>query len=286
MKRKNPPHTRIIPPEEPEGFAEHLRRAEKSAETVSKYARYARAFASFAGGAPVTKELAVAWKNGVSEKYSAAGTNGMIAAVNSFLLYLGLGEMRIASLKVQRRAFLPQERELVRADTERLIRTAEREGKESLALAIRVMLATGARVSELKYITAEAARNGGVEIRLKGKTRELFLQPKLCMRLLRYAARRGIDAGRIFLTRRGAPLDRHAIWRAMKALCAKAGVAAEIVFPHNLRRLFARTFFERFPNLAALADVLGHSDVNTTRIYPAETAETHRRRLAALPLPL
>ncbi|MDR2421697.1 MAG: tyrosine-type recombinase/integrase [Oscillospiraceae bacterium] len=286
MKRNNPPHTKTISPEAPGGFAEHLRRAEKSAETVSKYARYARAFASFAGGAPVTKELAVEWKSGVSEKYSAAGANGMIAAVNSFLRYLGLGELRVSSLKVQRRAFLPGDRELLRAETERLIQTAEREGKPGLALAIRVMLATGARVSELKYITVEAARNGGVEIRLKGKTRELFLQPKLCLRLLRYAAGRGITSGRIFLTRSGAPVDRHTIWREMKALCAKAGVAAEKVFPHNLRKLFARTFFSRFPNLAALADVLGHSDVNTTRIYTAETAETHRRRLAALPLPL
>ncbi|MDR1329064.1 MAG: tyrosine-type recombinase/integrase [Oscillospiraceae bacterium] len=264
-------------------YAEHLRREEKSSETISKYTRYAGAFAGFSDG-EITRDVAIAWKQTVTSRYSAAGANGMIAAVNSFLNYLGLGELKISSLKIQRKTFLPEEKELSRNETESLIKAAEHEGKSNIALAIRVLLATGARVSELQYITVEAAQTGRAEIRLKGKTRELFLQPKLCRALLARAKSAGITSGPIFVTRTGKPIDRHRIWREMKALGAKAGVLASRVFPHNLRRLFARTFFAKFPNLAALADVLGHSDVNTTRIYTAETAETHRKRLESLHL--
>ncbi|MDR1328633.1 MAG: tyrosine-type recombinase/integrase [Oscillospiraceae bacterium] len=267
-----------------EEYAEHLRREEKSTETITKYTRYAVAFLAFLGGGEVTKEAALAFKSSITGAHTAAGANGMIAAVNSFLSYLGLGELKISSLKIQRKTFLPEEKELDRPETERLIKTAERERKPGVALAIRTMFATGARVSELQYITVEAAQAGRAEIRLKGKTRELFLQPKLCKQLLSRARELGIASGPIFVTRTGKLIDRHRIWREMKALGAKAGVLASRVFPHNLRRLFARTFFAKFPNLAALADVLGHSDVNTTRIYTAETAETHRKRLESLPL--
>jgi integrase len=275
---------RRSPAERVNHFAAHLRREEKSPETVQKYTRYARAFAEFTAGSAITRDVAVAWKQSVMERYTASGANGMIAAVNSFLGFLGLGALKISSLKIQRRTFLPKEKELDRPETDKLIKAAEREGRSAVALAIRVMLATGARVSELQYITVEAAKDGRAEIRLKGKTRELFLQPKLCRMLLARAESMGVSSGRIFVTRTGRAIDRHRIWREMKALGVKAGVLASRVFPHNLRRLFARTFFAKFPNLAALADVLGHSDVNTTRIYTAETAEAHRLRLESLPL--
>jgi site-specific recombinase XerD len=267
-----------------EEYAEQLRKDEKSSETISKYSRYARAFLAFLGGREVTKEAALAFKSGVTGTHSAAGANGVIAAVNSFLGYLGRGELKVSSLKIQRRVFADERRELRREDLERLLAAAESSGCDRTALIARTIHATGIRVSELPYITLEAARRGTAEITLKGKTREIFIPDKLRKRLLSYAAGRGVTSGAIFVTRTGKPIDRHRIWREMKAVGIQAGILATRVFPHNLRKLFARIFYAKIPNLSALADVLGHSDVNTTRIYTALTSLSLRGRMASLPL--
>jgi integrase len=265
-------------------FAAHLRREEKAEGTVEKYERYARAFAGFVGDSPLTKELAVEWKQSVAEHYTAVGANGILAAANSLLTYLERTDLKLTRLKVQRKLFVEPERELKRPDFEHLAATAENIGKTRLALVMRTMFATGIRVGELRYITVEAAQTGQAEISLKGKTRTIFLPTKLCELLFDYAKKRKISSGTIFVTKRGNPLDRHAIWSGMKKLAKAAGVLAKKVFPHNLRRLFARTYYENIPNLTELADIMGHSDVNTTRIYTATTGAEFRKRLDSLNL--
>jgi integrase len=270
-----------------DGYASHLRNGEKSAATVEKYVRYARAFLGSAGGGEVcrlTREGAVEWKRAVAARYTAAGANGMIAAANSFAAYLGRPELRLGSLRVQRQMLVPQERELGRGEQRKLVEAARRLGRARLALAMRTMAGTGIRVSELAYITVEAARSGRADVSLKGKTRTVILHDKLRPQLLEYARAQGIEAGPIFITRTGRPVDRHSVWRGMKGLCKAAGVLAGKVFPHNLRRLFARTFYQNIPNLCDLADAMGHSNVNTTRLYTSGTAAQLRRKLTALDL--
>lgn len=208
----------------------------------------------------------------------------MLAAVNSYLGYLGREELRAAPLKVQKRAYADEKRELRKEDFARLLAAAERLGRDRTALVLRTLHATGLRVSELRFVTAEAAERGEAEVTMKGKTRGVFLPDKLRRRLTEYARRRGITRGPVFVTRTGRPVDRFSVWREMKALCAEAGVEPARAFPHNVRKLFARIFHAAIPSLAELADVLGHSDVNTTRIYTAPTAASLRRRIAALPL--
>jgi integrase len=258
---------------------------------MEKYLRYAGRFTQMMTqdkqcetDNALTKEYVIAYKTHVATRYTAAGANGMLAAVNSFLVFLGRGDLRVAPLKVQRRLLLPSEKELRRSDFARLAETAERMGKTRVALVMRTMLATGIRVGELKFITVEAAKTGHTEIRHKGKTREIFLPKKLCKLLLGYAKKLEITGGTVFVTRTAKPIDRFSVWRGMKQIGKLAGVAATKVFPHNLRRLFARTFFAKFPNIAELADIMGHSDVNTTRIYTATTGAEFREHLEALNL--
>jgi site-specific recombinase XerD len=267
-------------------FARRLLAEERSAATAEKYARYAGRFLERFGGeeSRITRDAVIKWKDAVTARYTAAGANGMIAAVNSFVAYLGRPELKVTPLKVQRGVYADRERQLTDKEAGRLIAEAERRGMGRLALAMNTLLATGIRVSELRYITVEAAEDGQAEIRLKGKTRVIILPYKLTERLSEYARVNGIAGGPVFITRTGRPLDRFSVWRGMKSLCARAGVAAGKVFPHNLRRLFARIFHRSIPNLARLADVLGHSDVNTTRIYTAVTSDQLRAQLSSLPL--
>ncbi|MDR1589495.1 MAG: tyrosine-type recombinase/integrase [Oscillospiraceae bacterium] len=271
---------------EMEGYASYLDGCEKSPATVEKYTRYARAFLVYLDGAEATREGVLKWKKAVTARYTAAGANGMIAAVNSFVAYLGRPELKVAALRVQRRMFTLAESELGEREFKKLVSQAEHNGGGRLSLVMRTLLATGIRVSELGFITAEAVTAGHTEITLKGKTRAIFLTPALCAALHGYALARGITRGPIFVTRTGKPLDRFSIWRGMKKLCGSARVAAKKVFPHNLRKLFARIFYSHIPKLARLADVLGHSNVNTTRAYTALSGESLREQLSALPLML
>ena len=236
-------------------------------------------------GASVDKEAAVGWKNWLLKHgYAASTINAMLSSLNSFFCFQGWEECRVKFLKVQRRAFREQERELNRAEYERLLETAGKSGNTRLALLLEAICATGIRVSEIKYITVEALKRKRTDISLKGKIRTIFIPGKLCKKLRDYAKKRKIKTGTIFLTRNGNGMSRGQIWGEMKRLCEKAGVNASKVFPHNLRHLFARTFYRVCKDIVKLADVLGHSNIETTRIYLISTGEMHARQLERLGL--
>ena len=263
-------------------FRQWLLEEEREPATIEKYLREVRAFAAWLGGAPVTKEGATAWKARLTASGFQPGTvNGKLSALNKFFAFLGWPDCRVKYLKIQRRVFRSSERELSREEYARLLETARALGRERLALLIETICATGIRVSELKYITAESVRNGRTEISLKGKIRTILIPGKLCRKLLKYARKRKIASGEIFLTRSGKSLSRRQIWAEMKALCARAGVERTKVFPHNLRHLFARTFYRACRDVVKLADVLGHSSIETTRIYLISTGAEHARQAGA-----
>ena len=203
----------------------------------------------------------------------------MLASINSLFSFLGWHDLRVKALKLQQQVFCPEEKELTRAEYTRLCRTAERKHNERLNLILQTICGTGIRVSELQYITVEAVKHGEAVVNCKAKTRSVFIVKELKQKLLRYAAEQGIKSGMVFVTRTGKPISRTNIWREMKALCAEANVAPQKVFPHNLRHLFARVFYGIEKDIAKLADILGHSSINTTRIYIISTGTEHRRRM-------
>ena len=258
-----------------EAFSLHLIRQEKSSGTISKYVHDVTLFAEWMQGERVLQEHTVQWKNDLVESGRMLTTvNSMIAAVNSFFRYVKWG-YHIKYVRIQKRFFRADEKVLTRSDYDKLLKTAYRQGKESLGLLMETICATGIRVSEIRYITMEAARSGRAEILLKGKHRTILIPDKLCRKLKRYAAKRGIRRGELFLNKRGKSMDRKQIWSQMKALCKFAGVSEKKVFPHNLRHLFARAFYRASKDITGLADVLGHSSIETTRIY-LESTETER----------
>lgn len=260
-------------------FKEHLILAERSAATVEKYIRDIKAFAAYTQGNAVTKETVIAYKKHLQETYAARSVNSMLASINSLFTFLGWHELKVRSLKLQRQIFCPEEKELTRAEYARLCRTAERRHNTRLCLILQTICGTGIRVSELRYITVEAAKRGEATVSAKAKTRTVFIVKALKRKLLRYAAEQGITTGMIFITRTRRPVDRTNIWREMKALCAAAHIDPQKVFPHNLRHLFARVFYGLEKDIAKLADILGHSSINTTRIYIISTGSEHRRRM-------
>ncbi len=266
-------------------FRNHLRRQERSPGTVENYLRYARAFASRLEGRGVTKELTAAWKEGlVAQGYAPATVNAMLAAVNGLLAFLGREDCRVKLLRIQRRLFRDPARELTGEEYRRLLDTARARGRERLALLMEAICATGIRVSEVKYLTVEAAKQGRTDISLKGKVRTILIPNKLCRKLLKYAKKNKTASGEIFLTRSGKSLSRRQIWCELKSLCSQAGVEPSKVFPHNLRHLFARCFYRATRDVARLADVLGHSSIDTTRIYLISTGVEHARILDRLRL--
>ena len=276
---------RQITPERLLSFARQLRREERAPGTVENYLHHVRAFSAWLGDRAVTQDRAAAWKEDLLERgYHPATVNAMAAAVNKFLVCCGWEDCRIKSLRLQRRLFRAEGRELTRAEYNRLVTAARESGKERLELLMEAVCATGIRVSEVKYLTVEAARAGRTEVSLKGKVRTILLPGKLRKKLLDYAREHKTVSGEIFLTRNGKGLSRKQIWAEMKALCRKAKVAPSKVFPHNLRHLFARTFYQACRDVVKLADVLGHSSIETTRIYLISTGEEHVRQLERLGL--
>lgn len=262
-----------------DAFAARLREEEKSAATVKKYCREAWRFMTWLGEREVDRAAALAYKELLAGERTPAGVNGAVAALNRLFGFLGLVECRMKAVRVQRRIFRDEARELTEKEYRRLLSAARARKNERLLLAMESICATGIRVSELRFLTVEAARLGRAEVSNKGKVRTVFLPGKLQKELLKYVKRRGIISGPVFVTRSGRPLDRSNIWHEMKALCKEAGVAEGKVFPHNLRRLFARTFYGLEKDIVRLADILGHSSIDTTRIYTMESGETHRRQL-------
>ena len=203
----------------------------------------------------------------------------MLASINSLFAFLGWHELKVKSIKLQQQVYCPEEKELTKVEYTRLCRTAERNHNERLNLILQTICGTGIRVSELQYITVEAVKQGEATVSCKAKTRSVFIVKDLQKKLLRYAAEQNIKSGMIFITRTGKPISRTNVWREMKALCEEAGVNPQKVFPHNLRHLFARVFYGIEKDIAKLADILGHSSINTTRIYIISTGTEHRRRM-------
>lgn len=266
-------------------FLEHLRIQERSPATCKKYARFVADFAHYCAEKTVTKQVVLSYKQVLlSRGYCARSINCVLAALNSLFAFLSWHELHIKSMKIQKQIYCPEERELTRAEYERLCRAAEHGGNVRLLLALQTLCATGIRVSELRFITVEAVRRGVATVTAKGKTREVFLVKPLKKKLLRYCAAQGLETGWVFVTRTGRPLNRTNLWREMKRLCSAARVDARKVYPHNLRHLFARVFYNMENDIAKLADLLGHSSIETTRIYIISTGAEHRRRMERMRL--
>ncbi len=260
-------------------FKEHLILEERSAATIEKYIRDVKAFAKYAQNNAVTKETVISYKKHLQETYAVRSVNSMLASINSLFMFLGWHDLKVKSLKLQQQVFCPEDKELTKAEYARLCRTAERKHNERLNLILQTICGTGIRVSELQYITVEAVKQGEAVVNCKAKTRSVFIVKELKQKLLRYAAEQNIKSGMIFVTRTGNPISRTNIWREMKALCEEANVNPQKVFPHNLRHLFARVFYGIEKDIAKLADILGHSSINTTRIYIISTGTEHRQRM-------
>lgn len=273
-----------ITPERIEKYAAYLREQERAAATVAKYVHELTVLGKLLAGRAVTKGALLEWKETLIENYAPASVNNKLAAVNGFLSFCGMGALRLRKLKIQKALFLSEDKELTKAEYVRLVKAAEQTENERLSLVIQTICATGIRVSELRFITAEAVYSGRAEVSNKGKRRVIFLPDKLRRLLKTYLQRQKITAGAVFLSKNGRPLDRSNIWRDMKKLCESAGVEPSKVFPHNLRHLFARTFYSIEKDLSRLADILGHSSVTTTRIYTAESGAAHARQIGRLGL--
>ena len=254
-------------------FEKHLLENEKAGATIQKYMRDIRCFMDYAKDQSLDKTLLLNYKAMLEQNYAVRSANSMLAALNAFFRFQGWHDLCVKQFKVQKEAYCSEERELTKAEYTALVRTAELKKNERLSLVVQTICGTGIRVSEL------AVRRGEAIVSCKGKTRKIFIVKALQKKLLRYAIEQGIATGTLFVTKSGKPLDRSNIWRQMKDLCEQAGVSPQKVFPHNLRHLFARTFYGIEKDIAKLADILGHSNINTTRIYIITTGAEHQRRM-------
>lgn len=270
---------RILTADIIENFRKNLELQEKSTSTIEKYIRDVKAFSVYAENAAITKEKVIAYKKYLRNNYAVRSVNSMLASINSLFNSLEWHDLKVKLLKLQQQVFCSEDRELTKAEYARLCKTAKRKKNKRLNLILQTICGTGIRVSELQYITVEAAKQGEAVVNCKAKTRSVFIVKELKQKLLRYAAEQNIKSGMIFVTRTGKPISRTNIWREMKALCVEANVNPEKVFPHNLRHLFARVFYGIEKDIAKLADILGHSSINTTRIYIISTGTEHRKRM-------
>lgn len=267
-----------------EEYLGRLRDEEHSPATIRQYRRDILGFLTFLGAEALSREAVLQYKQVLEERYQPVSVNAKLSALNSFFSFMDRCDLKLKFLKIQKKAYCSAETELSKAEYLRLVRAAKEKKKEKLALILQTMGCTGIRISEMKFITVETIDRGEAVIRLKGKTRMILLPKKLQKALREYIRQEKITAGPIFVTRTGRPLDRSNIWRMMKTLCRDAGVDREKVFPHNLRHLFARCFYAIDKDIAKLADILGHSSINTTRIYIISSGVEHRRQLDALEL--
>lgn len=271
---------RILSPEMVKGFCRYLEREERSNNTVKKYVREAERFLEFSGSETVDKNRVILYKESLLKKnYAPRSVNCMLAGINSFLSYLKWDDLKVKPLRLQRETYAPEEKEITKAEYVRLCKTAERTGNLRLSLIMQTICSTGIRVSELPFITVEAVRRGMAVVSLKGKTRKVFIPGDLQIRLLQWIYKENLENGSVFITRSGKAISRSNVWREMKNLCKKAHVDKQKIFPHNFRHLFARVFYDMDKDLAKLADILGHSSIETTRIYIVSSGEKHRKLL-------
>ena len=267
-----------------DSFEKFLKNEERSSATIEKYVRDVRYFADYVGENEVDKQKVLNYKTELGVSFAISSANSMIAALNSFLRFCGWGDLCIRQFRVQRQAYCSEEKELTKAEYIRLLQAAKSRKNERLNLIIQTICGTGIRVSELQYITVEALYKGETVVNCKCKSRRIFIVPELKKKLLRYAREQKILTGALFITRNGNPISRNNIWKEMKDLCQDANVSPCKVFPHNLRHLFARTFYSLEKDIAKLADILGHASINTTRIYIVTTGAEHKRKMEHMKL--
>ena len=265
-------------------FKKFLIDEEKSRATLEKYIRDINAFREWLGNRIVEKVMVLEYKTYLVEKYAPASANSMLSSINSFFEFNEWHELKVKMLKIQKQIFAEKNKELTKAEYERLLDAAKSKKNERLYYLMQTICSSGIRVSELKSITIEAVKERRAIIKCKGKMRIVILPKELCKMLAEYSKEQKITSGPVFVTKTGKPLDRSAIWKMMKQLCESAGVPKEKVFPHNLRHLFARTYYTIQKDIVRLADILGHSSINTTRIYTMETGDIHRRQIQKLGL--
>lgn len=267
-----------------EKFENYLIDEEKSSATQKKYMRDIKTFEQWCSGEKLDKRKILAYKEHLVARFAPASANSVLSSLNSFFEFNHWYELKVKMLKIQKQIFAQKDKELTKAEYERLLSAAKARKNERLYLLMQTICASGIRVSELQYVTVEAIRVKKATINCKGKMRMVILPAELCKMLARYAREKKITSGSVFVTKTGKPLDRSTIWKMMKALCESAGVSKHKVFPHNLRHLFARTFYTIQKDIVRLADILGHSSVNTTRIYTMETGDIHRKQIQKLGL--
>lgn len=260
-------------------FEKYLIENEKAEATIEKYMRDIRQFENYAAESILDKTVVLGYKSMLEQNYAIRSANSMLAALNAFLRFVGWYDLCVKQFKVQKEAYCSEEKELSKIEYTALVKAAELKKNKRLSLVVQTICSTGIRVSELQNITVEAVRRGEAVVSCKGKSRKIFIVKALQKKLLHYSMEQGITAGSLFVTKNGKPLNRSNIWRQMKELCKQAGVSPKKVFPHNLRHLFARTFYGIEKDIAKLADILGHSNINTTRIYIITTGAEHQRRM-------
>ena len=265
-------------------FEEYLYEEERSDNTVEKYMHDVRFFRKWLHGRNVDKAAVIEYKKELCVRYAIKSVNSMLSSINAFFAFMGWYDLKVKMLKIQRRIFADKSKELSKAEYERLLFAAKNKKNERLYYLMQTVASTGLRVSEIKYVTCEAVRQGQAVINCKGKIRQIFLPKKLCQILKRYIKSRNIKSGSVFITRSGKPLDRFAIWKMLKNLCETAEVSKDKVFPHNFRHLFARAFYSLQKDIVRLADILGHSSVETTRLYTMESGTEHIKQLQKLDL--
>ena len=265
-------------------FNDYLINEEKAAATVNKYLHDIGEFQIWLGEQEMCKATVLAYKSYLCERYAPASVNAALSSLNSFFNFMEWYDLRVKNLKIQKQIFASTDKELTKAEYDRLLQAAKQKKNERLYLLMQTICSTGIRVSEVRYVTVEAVSRGIAEINCKGKRRQVFLPKQLCQILKQYLKEQKIKSGAVFVTKNGNPLDRSNIWSDMKKLCKAANVSEKKVFPHNLRHLFARTYYSLQKDIVRLADILGHSSVNTTRIYTMETGEIHRRQIQKLGL--
>lgn len=275
---------RTVTDENIKKFEEYLYAEERSCNTIEKYIRDIRFFRGRLQGGNVDKSALVKYKKELCERYAAKSVNSMLSSVNAFFVFMGWYDLKVKTLKIQRRIFSDKSKELSKPEYERLLAAAKNRKNKRLYYLMQTVASTGLRVSEIQYVTCEAVRQGQAVINCKGKIRQIFLPKKLCKMLLSYIKERNIKSGAVFVSKNGRPLDRSHIWKMLKILCEAAGVSRDKVFPHNLRHLFARTFYSLQKDIVRLADILGHSNIETTRIYTMESGAEHRKLLQKLGL--
>ena len=273
-----------ISPELIKSFENYLIEEEKAYATQDKYIRDVKAFSDWTKGEHINKRKVLDYKEHLKSQYAPSSVNSVLSSLNSFFDFNRWYDLKVKTLKIQKQIFAQNDKELTKGEYERLLKAAKKKSNERLYLLMQTICSSGIRVSELKYITVEAITQKKANINLKGKMRVVILPKELCKTLLQYAKEKKITSGPVFITKTGKPLDRSTIWKMMKCLCESAGVSRDKVFPHNLRHLFARTYYSIQKDIVRLADILGHSSVNTTRIYTMETGDIHRRQIQSLGL--